>query len=413
MSNIEWNICEWLGTSVILEVTESEKEQIISLLSLEEDSYSYEKNKIEIFQIMDTLFLETDFISSSNLEFEDLLKKYNDKEFSNLKYFSQNNFEIYKLSDKINEEKSMYKEIFDSNNIITNGIVEEKLIIPPTLFNELKEMYLKYDNENVNSLVYLTELFSLFAIADKSRIFIEEDKTYIEFTIFCENKENHVLKVPWKDWCFFNNNIYYKCFNWIILRNEESFKLSTLVKVVRQYLGTLGNIKDAGDLTNSLDSILNRIILNETKEYFTQQNKLKDEFIVYQKMELDSKKTLMKSLLGLITTIGLAYYGKVISISKFEFTKKNESLAIIFIFGILAILFFTFTFIVNFFERRTYYDSLKKIYINKFAFSEKDFESILKRPTLKKGYGIYWITLIVFALVIVLFSLMYLGFILN
>ncbi|WP_317912439.1 hypothetical protein [Carnobacterium maltaromaticum] len=413
VSNIQWNNCEWIGTSVTIEVTEVEKNQLVTLLDLDGESYSYEKSRLEIHKKNNLLFLEKYFIDSLDLEFEDLLKKYNDKDLSSLKYFSQNDLKIYELSDKISNEKIIFKEIFDSNNIITNGIVEGKLVIPPSLFNELKEMYLEYDNEDVDSLNYLTELFSLLAIADKSKIYIEEDKTYIEFTVFCENKENHVLKVLWKDWNFFKNNVYYKCLQWIILRKEESFKLSTIVTVVRQYLGTLGNIEDVEDLTSSLDSILNRIILNETKEYFTQQNRLKDEFITYKKMELDSKKTLMKSLLGLITTISLAYYGKIISITNFEFTKKNESLAIIFIFGILAIVFFIFTFVINFTERKKYYISLKKIYINKFAFSEKDFESYLKKPTLKEGYLIYWITLTIFTLVIIFFISMYLGWIFN
>ncbi|MEQ7200549.1 hypothetical protein [Enterococcus avium] len=174
----------------------------------------------------------------------------------------------------------------------------------------------------------------------------------------------------------------------------------------RQYFENVSNLKKVEDLTASLDSILNRIIINETKEYFEQQNKLKDELILYKKMEMEANNALMKSLLGLITTVGVAYYSKVILVKQFDFTSKNKGIAVIFIFALVAILFFTFVFTVNFIERKNYYDSLRNIYLNKFAFSKEDFESFLDKPALIKGKKIYWITLIIFTIVII--SLIYL-----
>lgn len=78
----------------------------------------------------------------------------------------------------------------------------------------------------------------------------------------------------------------------------------------------------------------------------------------------------------------------------------------IFIFALVAILFFTFVFTVNFIERKNYYDSLRNKYLNKFAFSKEDFESFLDKPALIKGKKIYWITLFIFTIVII--SLIYL-----
>lgn len=398
--------CYWLGTSAVLKLNQEIKDELINTLSLSDLDYDYDNGELEIYNNKHILFLEEQFIESPDLEFEDLLKKYVDKDYSNLNFFSKEKSSLFKMPEKVITDKQNYNSIIEGNNIVTDGIVENRILIPPSFFYELNKMYELNEGKSRKPLNYLSELFSLFIIADKSKISIETDDTYFEFTIFCEKKDNHILKVSWKDWTFFANDVFYKCYQWILDRSIESFKTSTLLKVVRQYFENISNLKKVEDLTASLDSILNRIIINETKEYFEQQNKLKDELILYKKMEMEANNTLMKSLLGLITTVGVAYYSKVILVKQFDFTSKNNGLAVIFIFALVAIIFFTFIFIVNFIERKNYYDSLKKIYLNKFAFSKEDFESFLEKPTLIKGKKIYWITLFIF--IVITISLIYL-----
>ena len=126
-------------------------------------------------------------------------------------------------------------------------------------------------------------------------------------------------------------------------------------------------------------------------------------------MDMESNNTLMKSLLGLITTIGLAYYGKVITMENFRFNEQNENLAIIFIFGLIAIVFFCISYLLNYVERKEYYKSLKDIYTKKFVFSEKDFEDTLKEPTIFKGHYKYWITLLCFFVTMIFAIFFYLG----
>ncbi|WP_429966979.1 hypothetical protein [Enterococcus sp. AZ173] len=397
---------QWLGTSAVLKLDTESKDELINILSLSDSDYDYGNGELEIYNNKHILFLEEQFIESTHLEFEDLLKKYVDKDYSNLKFFSKKKSSLFKMPKKIITDKQNYNSIIEGNNIVTDGIVENRILIPPSFFYELNKMYELHEEESRKPLNYLSELFSLFIIADKSKISIETEDTYFEFTIFCEKKDNHILKVSWKDWTYFTNDAFYKCYQWILDRSIESFKTSTLLKVVRQYFENVSNLKKVEDLTASLDSILNRIIINETKEYFEQQNKLKDELILYKKMEMEANNALMKSLLGLITTVGVAYYSKVILVKQFDFTSKNKGIAVIFIFALVAILFFTFVFTVNFIERKNYYDSLRNIYLNKFAFSKEDFESFLDKPALIKGKKIYWITLFIFTIVII--SLIYL-----
>ncbi|PTO36199.1 hypothetical protein C6P52_14295 [Enterococcus mundtii] len=395
----------WLGTSAVLKLDTESKDELINILNLSDSDYDYDNSELEIYNNKHILFLEEQFIESTHLEFEDLLKKYVEKDYLNLKFFSKKKSSLFKMPEKIITDKQNYNSIIEGNNIVTDGIIENRISIPPSFFYELNKMYELHEEESREPLNYLSELFSLFIIADKSKISIETEDTYFEFTIFCEKKDDHILKVSWRDWAYFTNDAFYKCYQWILDRSIESFKTSTLLKVVRQYFENVSNLKKVEDLTASLDSILNRIIINETKEYFEQQNKLKDELILYKKMEMEANNTLMKSLLGLITTVGVAYYSKVILVKQFVFTSKNKGLAVIFIFALVAILFFTFVFIVNFIERKNYYDSLRNIYLNKFAFSKQDFESFLDKPALIKGKKIYWITLFVFTIVII--SLIY------
>lgn len=413
MDNYTSNKPKWEGTAVVLRKNKQEKDELIRILNLSKYDYEYDDAdlKLEIFNNKNLLFFEEQFILSPNVEFETFLVKFAEKDFSKLRFFDCEDAQFVTLSDNLQIEKEILFDTLESNNIILDGIVEERLVIPPSFFYEIKQQLDISKEEEIKSLDYLSELFALFMIADKSKVKIENEETSFEFTIFCKNKENHTLTIRWRDWEYFKGVGFYNCYNWILCKNRENFKIPTLLKVVREYFENLSSIKDIEDTTTSLDSILNRIILNETKDYFEQQNKLKDEFITYKKMDMDSNRVLMRSLLGLISTIGVAYYGKVILIQDFHFTDKNNGLGVIFILTWFAILFFSFSYILSFLDRKKYYEALKMIYISKFAFSEKDFEHFLHKPTLIKEHWIYWITLLVFFLLSLYFAGLYFGFV--
>lgn len=400
---------EWKGTSCSLKASEQEKDEVVKKLNLTEKNYSFKDGLLQIFNHENILFFESNFLVIEKLEFDFFLTKFKKKSLSDISLFNETTFELIQINKSIGNSKREFETLLEDNNIITDGISEDKLIIPPTLFSELQLSYSEKNFKEKRIYSYLAELFSLFAIADKTKISVEEDNTYFYFTIFRTNKNNHVIKVPWRKWDYFNGNIFFNCFEWITIKSKESFKLPTIIQVVREYLGTLDNISLSKDIISSLDSILNRIIKNETKDYFDQQNKLKDEFITYKKMEIESRNSLMKSLLGLISAIGLAYYGKVIGIENFKFMMEDTGIALIFWFSLVAVTFFIFTFIVSYRERVSYYDSLRDIYIDAFLFSKDDVERVLKKPSLFKEQLLYWVTLIMFILGIIFMIYAYSG----
>lgn len=411
MYNFKQTCFDSKGTSLILKIKEEDKNNLIDLFKLTQNDFEYclSTSELKIYNAPKKLFFEGEFITSDDLDFEQFLKRYSNKKFSEIQSFYKQDGVFQSIFRNLDEEKKLYSSILDENNIITDGISEDKILIPPSLFSEMQKAYGIEESNIQSALNYLSELFSLFMIADKSKINIDDDNVYFEFLFFCKNNKKHVLSITWRDWSYFNTSTFYQCYEWVLIKNNENFKINTLLQVVKQYLGNLSNLNNLENITNGLDSILNRIILNETQEYFLQQNKLKDEFIDYKKMDMESNNSLMKSLLGLITTIGLAYYGKVITIKNFHFNEKNENLALIFFFGLIAILFFCISYILNYFDRKEYYNSLKNIYTEKFVFSEDDFKAILKEPELIKGHYKYLITLLCSIIVVTVAIFFYLG----
>ncbi|MBC2163879.1 hypothetical protein [Listeria booriae] len=385
----------WYGTSFSLNMDEEQTGQLIKILGIKSEDYNFNDGVLEIDSCKNLLFLDVEYVNEVS-EFEDFLDNYTNKSFEGLKYFSKSKMNVFPIkfsSKKIQED---YNVFIDNNNIDLKNIDKERVKIPPDLFHKLNKMYIEYEIVAVDCLNYLTELFSLFAIAEKSKLKGDGDNIVFEFWFTGENKKSHVLEVPWKEWGYFKNDTFYKCYAWIITKKNEGFKIETLLDVLRQFFESLADISKLEDVTSSLDSVLKRILLYETKLYFEQQNKLRDEFIKYQKMELDAKSSVMKSLLGLITTVGLAYYGRISLLKDFKIADKNRDIGILFIFAMIAIVFFAFIFWVNYAERRRYYISLRKIYTEKFAFSANDFDSIVEKPSLIKKQWTYWITLIVF-----------------
>ncbi|MBC1504514.1 hypothetical protein [Listeria booriae] len=392
-ANIEWN-----GKSATLRIDEATGTELIDILEIPTTNYELDKDELEIHDYEKLSFLDEEYIETVT-EFDDFTGKYAHKCLSDLKYFSKRKLNVFPMNFHSKETLERYNFFIDNNNIDLRDVDKEMVKIPPDLFYQLNKMYHEHEGASIDSLNYLTEIFVLFAITEKSKLIKTTESFSFEFTFTCEGRNNHILVVPWGEWEYFKNDAFYKCYDWIITKSEEGFKLETLLDVLRQYFSSLADISDTEDFTPSLDSILKRILLYETKLYFEQQNKLREEFINYQKMELDAKSSVMKNLLGLITTVGLAYYGRIVLLKNFKIIDKNRDIAIIFIFALIAIIFFAFVFWVNYMERKRYYRSLRKIYTEKFAFSSNDFDSIVEKPTFLRKQWLHWVTLSIFGLI--------------
>lgn len=299
-----------------------------------------EDGEIEVFNSPRVLFLELDFIKKENLDFEDFLKKYSIKEMcGDLLFFSLKESKTITFPAIEAYKAQRYKQVLEKNNI-KSGYIEEKLFgIPPDFFLELDRMYSAHEKLKDITLGYLSNLFSLFIIAEKTDIVRDDRGVKFVFTIYVEGENPVILDVRWQEWDFFEKTetCFSMCYEW--LTNKSDFDLETRLKVVREYIKMVGNFYAKAEWVNSFESILNRIMKNEVNTYFHQQNKLKDEFIVYKKMEMESRSRLMKNLLALIVGLSLAYYARIFNLKNFHVFQSNMGLAIVFGGAMIAIVF--------------------------------------------------------------------------
>ncbi|HAK1462442.1 TPA: hypothetical protein H1046_002872, partial [Listeria monocytogenes] len=147
------------GTAVVLRQNKQEKDKLIKLLNLSDNDYEYDEfnSELEIYNNKNLLFLEEQFILSSNVDFETFLVKFAEKDFSKLSFFDWEKAQFVILLDNLQIEEQIFFDTLESNNIILDGIVEERLVIPPSLFYKLKQQLdISKDNE-IKSLNYLSE----------------------------------------------------------------------------------------------------------------------------------------------------------------------------------------------------------------------------------------------------------------
>lgn len=407
MKKIDYKKAFYRGTSICLTINETEKDKLIDILELNDNDYKYNaiKEELEIYNDLTKLVFEDEFLQEPSLEFDNVLKRYHDKNYSQLSVFSWYAEQFQQLPGNLVEEKKLLTNLLKENDILKDGYLKYSPDIPPSLFKEIVRLTNVFDEKTLKIYNYLTELFSLFALANKSKITLENDSKF-EFFFYTEEKSRS-LKIDWRDWSKLEDMKFYDCYNWVFNKNKGKLKIDTLLEVVRQFFTNVDNIMELKNISHSLDSILNRIIMNETQNYFEQQNKLKNEFIDYQKMEISANEKLMKNFLTLIVSIGVAVYGKAILIKDFKFLDRSNKLGIIFVFGILAVLMFTFSYIISYSERKNYQEKLKNIYVQKLSYSKKDFESYVQSPTLFKNHWAYWITIIASLIVLMLCTYYY------
>lgn len=89
MDKFKYKSSDINGTSLIFKIDEVNKNIVTDLFKLSEGDYKYNlsKSMLEIFNSNKKLFLEEIFLLSDSLEFETLLKRYRNKDFSNIDFF--------------------------------------------------------------------------------------------------------------------------------------------------------------------------------------------------------------------------------------------------------------------------------------------------------------------------------------
>lgn len=432
LENYKW---EPNGTSLILKdfPTEEEAIQFCSELHLFNESNTfksqYEDGKLELYDadLKNLFFLEEDFIKNVSM-FNTLLEKFSTKNYEGtINYYSKKNGFIKNTSSSILlKENELFKLLVENNILINDGLKQEQLYISPSMFELIKCFVNEHEeeayyNQYKNILTYMRELFSLISLAEKTTYKNSNGKQIFHFQNFHTVNGVMTKEVEWKNWDSLVNENYYSLYKWIVeigeydkSYNYKSFQreLNLRKSIVQNYLKNKNNFKTTKDSIKELDSILLRIRNNQTETYFEQKHKLKNEMVQLMHEEMESKKNVFKRLLGLLTTVSVGYYSQFYrdtGITELgDLAGPNFELALLFVFSMIAIIFFMLTLFREIKEKIDYYWRIKDIYINDLFFDEDDFRAKMPKPKIWKDYRFYWLILFISLFIFKILFLYYL-----
>lgn len=366
------------------------------------------KEKLKIIDSNNYIFLDEFFILQTNDDFSLFLEKIFNKTTN-----ENGIYHIYNYDENIFDEVNLlelkdvhyYSKVLQTNNISLEYIEKEEIYIPPVFFHLWRKQVESYTikdpdfKEIICSLRYLEELFSLIYIADTTTF----KKNKFIFTIHGTDDKKVFKEVAWGDWTQLQKTNYFQIYSWENNKTNENINKSILLNIVRNYFLNKKNFNTDKGYQETLNSLLNIVIKGDVATYYEQKNKLKEEIFTIDKMISESKRDILRNLLGLIVSIGIGFYGIIFDKDNFSFLSKNIPLMWLFRFMIVAVLFFAFTFFLNIHEAQKFYDNTKDIYTDHLLLDEDDFISMIKRPKFLSKDNIFYLLILITFLLILIF----------
>ncbi|MBZ1524028.1 hypothetical protein J3336_11440, partial [Leuconostoc mesenteroides] len=195
------------------------------------------------------------------------------------------NNEIKKIDD-FSKEVELYHKIIDENNI--NGLQKNDLMISVSHFEKYEKSPKVKSIQSIYILLFLSSM-----------------------TEYCDNKFNFKIKISDKEFeqqivfSETNNFDLFPIYSWIISSKEN---VQTRLRIVRELIVRKKNFDLINNDLDSAKSAFNRIIAEETDDYFTQVNILKDDFMKLSERQRKSYQSLHLKFLGWGSSIALFIY---------------------------------------------------------------------------------------------------------
>lgn len=398
------------GTSIKIDMEPEVYSNLSNLFSdiNQEHEYCEIKETLNVADTNNYIFLDEFFILKTSKDFKLFLEKIinkttNKNELYHVYNYEENIFddvELLKLIDVVD-----YSNVLQANNISLENIEKENVYIPPKLFNLWRkqiENHITIDpvfKEIIRSLKYLEELFSLIYIADTTTFKQNE----FHFVIHGVDDKKVTKDIEWGKWEELQETNYFHIYNWENNKKSEHINNSILLNIVRNYFLNKKNLNSDNSYQKNLNSLLNIVIKGDVATYYEQKNKLKEEVLNIDKMISESKRDILKNLLGLIISIGIGFYGVIFDKKDFSFSSINIPLMWLFRFMIIAVIFFGFTFFLSINEAKKFYDNIKSIYTNHLLLDESDFKSMIKRPIFLSRDNVFYLLILLFFFIILIF----------
>lgn len=409
-SNINFDSISISGTSIKVMIPSETFLKLSKKLDDAHKSYDYDEitEILNLHDMQESLFLDEFFILQTKEDFDLFLDKFQNKTMNKEYIYQLYNYKK-ELFENVNLLKSIdileFTKVLQANNISLENIEKEQVYIPPVFFYLWKEKVMEFFPDKNNSfleeltvaLKYLEELFSLIYIADKTTF---KDNTF-KFIISGSDDKKVSKKVEWGKWDELQSTNYYNIYRWENKRKNINKSIS--LNIVRNYFLNKGNIELDINSEETLNTLLNIVIKGDIEIYYEQKNKLKEEVFSIEKMISESKRDILKNLLALIISIGIGFYGIIFDKENFSFLTKNIPLMWMFRFMIVAVAYFGFTYFLNIYEVRKFYDNTQRIYTHHLLFDKDDFDSMIKKPDYISKDNLLYLFILCFFLILLLF----------
>lgn len=342
-------------------------------------------NDNELFNKPELLFLEEKYFLEHD-RFLDIVDKLSCKKFnSNLKIYKNGKIEKVKDAESLSKEVKLFHNIIFENNI--NGLNKKDLCISINHF----ENY-----EKSSKTEFIKNIYILLFIANIT----EYDDNNFTFKVRIGNKEA-------KKNISFNkieNLNLFKFYSWITVSSEN---VQTRLRIIREIIVRKKSFILSDTDLYSAKSSFNRIIKEETDNYFRQVNTLKDDFLKLNERQKESYQSLHLKFLGWGGSIAVFVYGEIKDRpsgnlwQKILFSKTEKSYIFLIIF-LISLLVIWIIFKKEMFDNKKEYEKLKNFYIKQLFFDKDDFSNFIDDFEISKIYTITF-RVILIALIIRLF----------
>ncbi|GHU39717.1 hypothetical protein FACS1894193_00570 [Bacilli bacterium] len=404
---------KWRNTSVSLEQNSDIASYIIN--SKIDKSYFVqddENNELTVKNKTNIFFYEIDYLKMVHKDrfFTDIVEKFQDKITQcNIKIFDEEKITFRDELISFNEnEKVLCSEIILSNSITTSLDKEKISKVSPNIFEMLEQFY-ELTPGDKRIVRYYKNLFSLIFLCESTNI------SGSEFTFEFSKKEQTQFKIT--KGTNFNEDIYFSIYKWIIKKCDKIVKIENLLKIVRELLSRKKFEDISIEVIEQLETAYNQAVSADIDKYFLSQEKLKDEFTALTKLEFEDKRKLQYEILGLLVALSSGIYAIISKIENIDINLKNVfenksffnnfsvpfSIKILLFSSLITIFYFDFVFFHDIRMRKKLYEKIKKIYLDKLNFSNKEIEYYLEKPKIFKGNVFEWIILGLFSIVLIYF----------
>ncbi len=386
---------KWQGTSLILPTELENNKEFRERLARENISLVIEENRSLLRNEKNHFIFENDFIEQcTNISI--ISNKLRNKSFADdSKIFNHE-------TCTFNTIKAQPVDLVDYSNIISNNILDGDLRNFEISINVLNEVLNIGDKSRA-----VLDFFILLALAPKSAYdaemisvnFLASDGTYkFKFDIMRDKPLN-----------------LYPIYSWIFNEKESASLVDTKLQIVRSTIIKKQTIHDVRGILEDSKLIYNRTISGQTKDYFEQINRLKDDFLVLSNNEQKAMRTLNVTFFAWLGYLGIEilqyiseYNGN--NLIRDLFFSQGEKPGVVVLMLSIALIFIFLGYYYEVSSLRKEHEVIRTIYRDVILLEDNNgktqkFDNLIKKPRVGRIPIVIFLIIMTFLFIRFIFTL--------